>query len=121
MNAVLSIMCDELSDEVIQKLTFDITKTLNAETDLTAEIAEHSGKYGQKGDAITLGHIALTALTSGTVVALLKVFQTMIGQRASLKFNLKKNSGDTVTVDAKNLSPAQYDQTLKMVTGFVGE
>ncbi|HAO22239.1 MAG: hypothetical protein BWK80_32150 [Desulfobacteraceae bacterium IS3] len=121
MDTTLSIFCDELSDDVLQKITFDVCNTVNKETGATASIVEHdSGAGHRSGGAITIGEIALAAFTSGAVAAMLNIIKTYIASRPSLKFSIKKKDGDTVMIEAKNLTTAQYDQTLKKLTKALG-
>jgi len=121
MDAILSIICDELSDDVLQKITFDVCNTVNKEIDATASIVEHdSGAGYRSGGAITIGEIALAAFTSGAVVAMLNVIKTYIASRPTLKFSLKKKDGDTVMIEAQNLTNTQYDQTLEKLTKALG-
>ncbi len=118
MNTVLSIVCKDLSDEALQELTFDIHKTLNQETRLNAEIAKHSGKPGDKGDAIIIGQIVLTALTSGTVVALLNVIKSYIEQNNSLQIDIQRIDGASFKIVGGKLSKAQYEKTLEAAKEF---
>jgi len=121
MDAILSIICDELSDDVLQKITFDVCNTVNKEIDATASTVEQAGGAGHKGDAITIGQIFLTALGSGgAIVALINVFKTYVGQRPSIKFNIKKKDGDAIMIEAKNLTKEQYSKILRILEDYIG-
>jgi hypothetical protein len=120
MNVFLSIICDELSEDDLQKLTFEMCNTLNKETDTTASIVEQAGEAGHRGDAITIGQLALTALTSGTVVAMFNVIKTYIGQRPSLEIKLKLPGGKDITIKSQHLQGDQFDQLVKMIKKSLG-
>ena len=57
MYSTLQLASNDLSDEDLQRLTLELSKTLNDETEAKATIPENSGGPGSKGDPITLGRI----------------------------------------------------------------
>ena len=120
MDSTLQLIADDLSDEDLQKLTFELSKTLNDETDAKATLPEESGESGSKGDPITLGTIIITALSSGAVVALFNVIKSYIERKPSLEFEFKRKSGQQLKIKAKQLSKDQMDQTIKMANEFFG-
>ena len=78
MDTILSIHCDELSEERLHNLTSEFVRTLGSETDIIAKTVTSHGKPGGKGvDPVTVGQIALAALGSGgAVVALVNVLKS---------------------------------------------
>lgn len=121
MDASLLISCKDLSDEDLQLLTGDLTNTLNRETELTGTLAEQTKKKGAKGEPITIGMIILTALSSGTVVALFNVLKSYFERRSSLEMVIKRADGEEFTIRAENLSSEQVDETIKMANEFLEE
>ncbi len=121
MDTTLSIFCDELSDDLLQQITFDVCNTVNKETGATASIVEHdSGAGHRSGGAITIGEIALAAFTSGTVVALFNVIKTYISQRPTLKIKLKLPGGKEIVIESQHLQADQFDQLVKMIKKALG-
>ncbi len=112
MDAKLSLHDNEMSEEGLQELVFSFTRTLNQETGLTAYLPEEAGSLGAKGDLGMIGQIVLTALSSGTVVALFQVLQSYFERKPSLLIELKTADGRELKLEAEHLSPEQIEQTL---------
>jgi hypothetical protein len=110
-----------LSEEDLQELTFELTRTLNRETDLVASLPDEKvGSGGTKGDAIALGQIILTALSSGTMVALFGVIRSYFERRSSLEVACERKDGEKFMIRVENLKPDRIDQTMKMAKEFFG-
>ncbi len=121
MNSTLQLTASDLSDEDLQKLTLELSKTLNDETEAKATIPEKPGGPGSKGDPITLGTIILAALSSGTVVALFNVLKSYIERKPSLEIEFKREDGQHLKIKAEQLSKDQIDHTIQMANDFIGE
>ena len=121
MDSTLQLAANDLSGEDLQKLTLDFSKTLNDETEAKATIPEKPGGAGSKGDPITLGTIILTALSSGTVVALFNVIKSYIERKPSLELELKREDGQQLKIKAEQLNKDQIDQTIQIANDFFGE
>jgi hypothetical protein len=121
MDSTLQLAAEDLSDENLQKLTLELSKTLNDETEMKASLQEKASGPGSKGDPITLGTIVLTAISSGTVVALFNVIKSYIERKPSLEFEFKRKSGIQLKIKAEQLSKEQIDQTIQMANEFFGE
>ncbi len=120
MDAHLTIACDELPIEDLQNITRDISTTLNDETDVTAALPEEAGGAGTKGDPVTLATIALTALSSGTVVALFNVLKTYFERKPTLEMEFERQDGEKFKVRAEQLNKNQVDETIKLANNFFG-
>lgn len=118
MKADILIKCDELDQDELQKITYEIVRTINDETDLEATIAKQKGKKGRKGDAISIGQIVLTALSSGTIVALFGVLKSYFERKAALKLEFIRKDSKKLSITAENLSSTQIDQTIKLAQNF---
>ena len=121
MDSTLQLAASDLSDEDLQKLTLELSKTLNDETEAKATFPENSGEPGSKGDPITLGTIILTAFSSGTVVALFNVIKSYIERKPSLELEFKRENGQQLKIKAEQLSKDQIDHTIQMANDFIGE
>ena len=121
MDSTLQLTASDLSDEDLQKLTLELSKTLNDETEAKATMPEKPGGPGSKGDPITLGTIILTALSSGTVVALFNVTKSYIERKPSLEIELKREDGQQLNIKAEQLHNNQIDHTIKLAKDFIGE
>ena len=121
MDSTLQLTASDLSDEDLQKLTRELSNSLNDETKAKATLPEKPSKPGSKGDPITLGTIILTAISSGTVVALFNVIKSYIERKPSLEFEFKRESGQQLKIKAEQLSKEQIDQTIKIANKFFGE
>jgi hypothetical protein len=118
MNVSMNIISDDTADEDLQKLTFELLKTVNDETEATAVFPESKSKAGAKGDAVALGQIVLTALTSGTVVALFGVIKAYFERKPSLVVEFTRPDGKHFKLKAEQLSKSQIDQTLSLAKEY---
>ena len=122
MDSTLQLTANDLSGEDLQKLTLALSKTLNDETDVKATIPEKPSEAGSKSDVvITLGTIILTALSSGTVVALFNVIKSYIERKPSLELQLKSDDGRQLNIKAEQLHKDQIDHTIQLAKDFIGE
>ena len=120
MDASLKITSNDLSDEDLQDLTHELSMTLNEETEVTATLPEETSEAGNKGDAITLCQILLTALSSGTVVALFNVLIAYLQRKPSLEIEFMRKDGQPFIVRTEHLSKDQLNQTLSLAKDFFG-
>lgn len=118
MNVNMKIISDDTVDEDLQKLTRELLNAVNDETDATALLPESKSKTGDRGDAISIGQIILTALTSGTVVALFGVLKAYFERKPSMIIDFKRSDGQQFTVKAEQLSKTQIGQTLTLANKF---
>jgi hypothetical protein len=121
IDARLSLHNSEMSDEDIQELTVALRRSLQQETDLSARLPEEIGGPGSKGDAVTIGLILLTALSSGTVVALLQVLKSYVERKPTLRIEIEHPDGRKVKIEAEHLSVAQIEQTTQTIKQLLRE
>jgi hypothetical protein len=116
MDATLSIHDSSLSAEDIAELTGGLQFDIHQETDLTARQIATAGGVGDKGDAVTIGQIALVALGSGGAgAALVQVLKSYIERKPTLRFEIETAGGDKLKLEAEHLSPEQIERTLQAV------
>ena len=120
MDSTLQLTATDLSNEDLQALTLELSKTLNDETEAKATLPEETGETGSKGDPITLGTVILTALSSGTVVALFNVIKSYIERKPSLELEFKREDGRQFKIKAEQLNKDQINQTIQMANDFFG-
>lgn len=117
----LTIISDDMDAEELQEFTFSIVRDINEETDLEAKISEQKAGTGKRGDAITIGQILLTALSSGTVVALFQVIKPYFERKPTLKVALQRKDGEKLLIQGTHLSKDQMDKTVQLAKDFFGE
>jgi len=118
MDARLSVISKDMSDQDIQEMTFEMMRTLNQETDLTVKIPEETGGTGTKGDPVALGQILIAALSSGTVVAMFSVLKSYIDRKPTLKIEIEGPDGKKMKIEAENLKQSQIEETIQMAKQF---
>ena len=118
MDSSLQLTADDLSNEDLQKLTFELSKTLNDETDAKAILPEQTGESGTRGDAITAGQILLTALSTGTVAALFNVLLAYFQRKPSLEIEFKRADGQQFKLKAEQLNKGQIERTVQLANEF---
>ncbi len=114
MNAKLSLHHSEMSEEDLQELVFDLTRSVNQETELIARLPEKTGGFGTKGDAIILGQIVLAAVGSGgALAALLPVLKSYVERKPTLRIEIEMGDGKKLKIEAEHLRPEQIEQTMQ--------
>jgi hypothetical protein len=109
----------DIDADDLLKLTRDFRAVLVDETDAEAELAVGADGAGTRGDPITLGVIAVTFLTSGAAVALIKVLETYIGRRPSLEVELSRADGGKLSIKAQDLNSKSLSQTQQTLEKFI--
>lgn len=113
MAVELSVLCEELDEEDLQSLVLELARDLSTTTGVEVDLREERAPHGSKGDAITLGQIAITFLTSGAAVAAINVLKTYFAREPKLKFRFKTNDRD-VTIDGSSLDGQKFEQVVQL-------
>ncbi len=75
---------------------------------------------GEKGEPITMGVILLAIITSGTAVAVLKVAQTLLDRRRTLRFRVERDDGAHFDLDAERINREEFDALAGQLKRFLG-
>lgn len=119
MDMGLQLSSDALPDDELDALTRQLAGTIASETPIDARLPEGDAAPGAKGDAVTIGTLALTFLSSGAAVALFEVLKTYFAREPSLEIAIKRPDGAEVTVSAQNLAPEQLHDTMERMRKLV--
>ncbi|MGF1623340.1 MAG: hypothetical protein ACFCVH_00540 [Alphaproteobacteria bacterium] len=106
-------------DERRHALTRELAATLRREASIQAALIEGEGAPGDKGDAVTLGTLLLTFISSGAAVGLFQVVRTYFERDASLEIELQRSDGARFAIRAKHVSPMQIDETIARGKAFL--
>lgn len=118
-DVTLTIGCDGLDDSRLDAMTRAMTRSLQGEGLDAAEVRAPDGP-GKKGDAVTIGTIALSLIGSGGVaVTLLQVLKAYLERKSTLYFEITRPNGQKVVFDASCFGKAQLDQTRKALTDLL--
>jgi hypothetical protein len=120
METTLSISCEDLSSDILQRFVFEINRELNAEG-MVSKIPEKPASPGGRGDMITTGQLVLTALSSGTVVALFNCIKPFFERKSSLKMAFERKDGAKLVIEGDHLNRHQIDQAVKTAKEFFGD
>jgi hypothetical protein len=118
MPVQMNLRMEDDSAEALQRFTHELLLTLNTETDARAALPEVPAEQGDRGDAVILGQIVLTALTSGTVVALFGVLKAYFERKPSMEIAFKRPDGADFTVKASQLGKSQVAETIALARDF---
>lgn len=115
MTVKLSIACPERTPEDLAGLVDELTSELAGlrGADVTVETA--AAPKGSRGDAVSLGNILITFISSGAAVAAINVIKTYFQREPALKLKFKGADGETVELDAKRLN----DENTKRALGLL--
>lgn len=119
MDIGIQLSSSALADDDLDDLTRQLAQTITSETDIDVGLPERDTAPGAKGDAITLGSLVLTFISSGAAVALFEVLKTYFAREPSLEIALKRADGAEVTVSARNLAPGQLHDTMERMRKLV--
>lgn len=114
MEAKLKVSLAGIEDGVVQELTRDLCRTLNSEEGVGARLAEGPAARGARGEAITVGGIILSFISSGAALALVNVIKAYFERRPSLEVELQ-NGRRKVRIRAENLGAGQIDRTTERI------
>jgi hypothetical protein len=120
MDVTLTIGCNELDDSQLGAVARAMIRGLQDEgLDATAARAADAVS-GTKGDAVTIGTIALSLIGSGGVaVTLLQVLKAYLERKSTLCFEITHPDGRKVSLDASFFGKAQMEQTRKILTDLL--
>lgn len=116
----LLLSTPELDTETLHQLTLDCCRTINAETELEARVAEEAPRPGAKGDPVTIGAIVLAFVTSGAAAKLCGVLSSYFERSSTLEVAFERGDGQRISVKAENLAPGRVDETLGLLRQFMG-
>ena len=115
MTRMLTVTSSQLGAAEVQSLARDLVSSINDHTDAKAALPEGAAKAGERGDPVTLGTIALSVISSGTVVALFQVIKSYFERDESLHITFVGPDGKKLDVRAQNMSPARLEETMASV------
>jgi len=119
MYARISLRSDELDLEKLQVLTEDLCRDINRESDAEAHLDHSPAMSGTKGDPVTIGTIALTFLTSGVAVSLVKALESYIGRKHSLEMELSRPDGKKFVIRSQDVGPEEIARTQELAKEFL--
>jgi hypothetical protein len=114
----LSVSSPEFSSECLQAFAGNLCRDIARETDIDAKMVSEVAQRGSKGEAITLGLIALTFLSGGSAVALIDVLKSYLARDSSLEMTLERDDGAKLIINAKNMRKEQIDETFRRAKEF---
>ena len=119
-DATLTIDSDEPDLSRLDAMTRAVARSLQAEGIDAAVAGAPDTVAGSKGDAVTVGTIALSLIGSGgVVVTLLQVLKAYLERKSSISFQVTRPDGQKVTVNASTFGAAQLEQTRKLLTDLL--
>ena len=102
-----------LSDEEMDRLSRAVVKDANDEgIPVSASAQTSDGVAGTRGDPITLGALALAAVTSGTVVALFNLLKSYVDRSEELNVEFTRKGGSAVKLSMKNVSLDKFKEVM---------
>lgn len=121
MAAILTLLDEHRSDEELHHLALGLRQTLQREAPLEARLRESASVPGTRGDAVSVGTLLLTFLSSGAAVALFEVLRTLFARDRTIKVALTREDGATLEIDAHNMDPDRIDESMRLARDFFGD
>src|SRR6266849_2317983 len=115
------LVTSPLHDETfVQKLTQDLSKSLNRQDDIDSELAMAPTRSGSKGDPITIGTLLVTLLGGGgVIVSLIGVLKSFFDRSKTIEIELERPDGKKLKLKAPDLD--KTERALEMVNDFLGD
>lgn len=101
------------NDDLLMSMTRSLQNDL-AKAGIPLDDVEENHPTGTRGGGIELGQIALTLISSGTLVALIEVLKAYLSRGRDFRFKVKNSDGTEVELQAGNISLRE----LKDLFGF---
>jgi Effector Associated Constant Component 1 len=122
MSTTLSVISPSIDSEDLDELTLDLCRTINSETEVTAEPAgAPTTQPGDKGDVLTIGSIVLGLISSGgVVVTLINVLKSYLERGRPIEIELEHPDGRKLKIKGDDVKQEQIDQTMKVAREFFG-
>lgn len=120
MDVTLHLSSSALDQEELDAMTRQLAQSLDDETDLAPVLPAGNSAPGAKGDPITIGTLILTFISSGAAVALINVLKAYVSRDPSMKIDLKRPDGSTLTLSTQNMADEQVQKTLAQIKDLVG-
>jgi hypothetical protein len=121
MSTTLSITSSDIDAEDLNELTLDLCRTINSETEITAEPAQSpQERRGVKGDMLAIGTIVLGGLlgSGGVVVTLINVLKSHLERGRPMEIELERPDGAKLKIKGDDVKEDQLDRTMKLAQDF---
>ncbi len=105
VDTILSLKTSR-GDAALVQTTRDLQRDLTR-SDVPAHAVEKPSRPGEKGDPFTLGLLAISLVTSGTVVAFLECLKAYIARDKTLSFSLRRPDGSDIEVVSHNIDSTE--------------
>ena len=112
---ILRLVNENMDAEDLAKSTYNFAEVIKSETDVNVERQEMDLENHQKGDGINFATLVLTFLSSGSAIALFNVFKSYASKDSAIKFEITKDNGEKIILNANNLTKTQFDKVLSIV------
>lgn len=119
MDVHLALNGPALADERRQFLTRDLAATLLRETSIRPAMVVNAAMPGEKGDAVSIGTLLLTFISSGAAVALFQVVRTYFERDSSLEIELQRSDGARFAIRAHHVKPGQIEDAIARGKAFL--
>jgi len=105
VSTIIGMKTDRGEPALVQ-LSRDLQRDLTR-SDVPVRGVEKRSRPGERGDAFTLGQLAIDLVTSGTVVALLECLKAYIARDRTLTFSIKRPDGSDIEVTSQNVASSE--------------
>jgi hypothetical protein len=121
MAATITLLDETRSLEDLHRLALALRRTLEREAPVEAHLPQETPAPGTRGDAVSVGTLVLTFLTSGAAVAMFEVLRTLFARDRDLRIELTREDGARLSLTAHNMQPRAIDESVRLAREFFGE
>jgi regulator of sirC expression with transglutaminase-like and TPR domain len=105
----------------ISALTREMVRSIEQNTEASVDLPQSIGPPGSKGEALLIGQLLLTFLTSGAAVALIDVFKPYFARHPKLEIELSNAGGEVLKLKAEDIAPKALSETVSRIRGAAFE
>lgn len=107
----VTIHLGNVPDRRLATLTRDLGRDLSR-AGIAATPVEAPTTTGDRGEAVTLGALALALVSSGAVTAMIECFKAYLTRERSLSISIANKDGTTIQVTSKNIDTSAVQEAL---------
>lgn len=112
-NEFILYVSADAKDSAVVALTRDLRNDLIRAADVSEVESSTPTEFGKRGDALTIGQLILTFMTSGVGTAVVHCIAAYVKREPSLRVVVKRPDGRIVELSARNIDDPRILETVR--------
>jgi hypothetical protein len=119
LNIQIVLSGNGVPEEGIASATRELLKDIRADVDPRAQLVKGGSELGTKGDAVTLGQIALGLVTGGPLGKLVEGLFAFLGRNRKLVIETRNAAGESLKIDLDFVNRHGTDLAVDLIKDFL--